>query len=100
MTQQTQETFETIRQWAVSTFGEATMLRIAQRADEEMWELLVAAHSADDAATLEEAADVVITLCNLPGLQAAIDAKMAKNRARKWKVMGDGTGYHVKETPE
>lgn len=100
MTQQTQETFETIRQWAVSTFGPANMVRTVDRAGEEFDELLAETDryfAGYPANVLEEAADVVITLCNLPGLQAAIDAKMAKNRARKWNVMGDGTGYHVKE---
>lgn len=91
------ETFDTIRDWAVSTFGPAAIARTIDRANEEMTELLEAEGIRDEAEVLEEAADVVITLANLPGLQAAVNAKMAKNRARQWKVMGDGTGYHVKE---
>jgi len=91
------ETPDTIRHWAVDTFGLAKISRILERTGEELVELNDAFVANDADAIIEEAADVVITLCNLPGLQAAIDAKMAKNRARKWQVMGDGTGYHIKE---
>jgi hypothetical protein len=99
------ETFDTIRQWAHDTFGQATVHRTVERAGEEWNELMDEIYEPwgdtkpSDALNMDrvlnEAADVVITLCNLPGLAAAIDAKMAKNRARQWKVMGDGTGYHV-----
>jgi hypothetical protein len=30
-------------------------------------------------------------------LDECVDAKMAINRARRWRVNGDGTGYHVKD---
>jgi hypothetical protein len=30
-------------------------------------------------------------------LRAEVDAKMKINRARKWKVNNDGTGYHIRE---
>lgn len=86
----TPETFETIRQWANDTFGTATVDRTIERAREEFDELME-----PDADKLEEAADVVITLCNLPGLAAAVERKMAKNRRRTWNVRGDGTGYHI-----
>lgn len=51
-----------------------------------------------------EAADVGIVLhalCAMKGidLQAEIDKKMAVNRSRKWRALGDGTGYHIKEPP-
>jgi hypothetical protein len=88
------ETADSIRQWAVDTFGEATPSRTVERAHEEFDELLLACTPQD---TLAEAADVVITLCNLPGLAAEIDRKMGINRARVWNVKGDGTGYHVKQ---
>jgi hypothetical protein len=42
-----------------------------------------------------EAADVIIVLLRIPGIAEAIQRKMAINRARQWKLMGDGTGYHV-----
>lgn len=52
-----------------------------------------------------EAADVAIVLHGLAhmrgfDLQAEIDKKMAVNRSRKWRALGDGTGYHIRETAE
>lgn len=92
------ETPDTIRDWVQANFGIATLDRIVERAVEEMDELTESISlGCDHLTVIEEAADVVIVLCNLPGLQDAINAKMAKNRARKWKVMGDGTAYHIKE---
>lgn len=87
------ETFETIRQWCEETFGPVAPDRIATRATEEMDELRA------DPTRVEEAADVVIVLARHPDLWAAVERKMAVNRARKWRLMGDGTGYHVKDTP-
>lgn len=48
-----------------------------------------------------ETADVVIVACGVADMRgfdlaAEVDKKMAINRARTWKVNGDGTGYHVK----
>jgi TPP-dependent indolepyruvate ferredoxin oxidoreductase alpha subunit len=92
------ETLPGIRQWACSTFGKATFSRVVERASEEMDELTeTISLGCDELTVLEEAANVVITLASLPGLQAAINAKMVKNRASRWKVMGDGTGYHIKQ---
>jgi hypothetical protein len=85
------ETFETIAQWCEETFGPATPERIASRAAEEMDELLADPHK------VEEAADIVIILSRHSGLWAAVEAKMAVNRKRKWRLMGDGSGYHVKD---
>jgi hypothetical protein len=85
------ETFKSIQQWAWDTFGRASVGRTLERADEEYIELQLAV---EDDEIFEEAADVIITLLNLEGVPEAIDRKMAVNRARKWKVMGDGTGYH------
>jgi hypothetical protein len=83
------ETFETIAQWCEETFGPVTPERTAKRAAEEMNELLA------DPSRVEEAADVVIVLSRYPGLWEAVERKMAVNRARKWRLMGDGTGYHI-----
>lgn len=92
------ETPDTILDWVQTNFGTATLERTIERAVEEMDELTESISLGCDRETvIEEAADVVIVLCNIPGLQDAINAKMAKNRARKWKVMGDGTAYHIKE---
>lgn len=85
------ETFDTIRQWCEETFGPATPERIASRAAEEMDELLA------DPSKVEEAADIVIILSRHPTLWAEIERKMSVNRKRQWRLMGDGTGYHVKE---
>jgi hypothetical protein len=48
----------------------------------------------------EEAADVQILLYGVAGmrgfdLRRATDRKMVRNRARSWRILGDGTGYHV-----
>lgn len=85
------ETFDTIRQWCEETFGPATPERIASRAAEEMDELLA------DPSKVEEAADIVIILSRHPTLWAEIERKMSVNRKRQWRLIGDGTGYHVKE---
>lgn len=50
----------------------------------------------------EEFADVNITLkvaaeMWYADLDSKTDAKMAVNRARRWKANGDGTGYHIKD---
>lgn len=87
------ETFETIAQWCEDTFGPITPERIVSRAGEEMDELLA------EPTRVEEAADVLICLARYPGLWAAVERKMKVNRGRKWRLMGDGTGYHIKPTP-
>lgn len=51
-----------------------------------------------------EAADVLIVLYGVAhmrgfDLHAEVDKKMLINRSRKWAARGDGTGYHIKETP-
>ena len=44
-------------------------------------------------------ADVLECLCRQAGttLQDAVDAKMAVNRKREWKLTGDGHGYHLRD---
>lgn len=84
------ETFDTIRQWAEETFGPITAARTIERAGEEFEELRA------DPSDISEAADVVICLARMPGLAAEIDRKMRVNRERQWRLVGDGTGYHVK----
>lgn len=95
-----------IAAWADETFGPApSKARIAARANEEMAELLRhTTADGDPAAITEEAADVVIILFRLArecgvDLMQAVDAKMAKNRQRVWKLDGTGHGYHVREAP-
>ncbi|WP_066918425.1 dATP/dGTP pyrophosphohydrolase domain-containing protein [Methylobacterium sp. CCH5-D2] len=84
------ETFATISAWAEATFGPITPERTVARADEEMVELRAEPDS------VEEAADVVICLARYAGLWAAVERKMAVNRTRQWRRVGDGTGYHIK----
>ena len=93
-----------VSEWARETFGPVEPIRAVVRANEEMAELLKAACCATSEADLEkmaeEAADVVIVLCHLAGalhidLGWAIEKKMVTNRLRKWRVDGDGTGYHI-----
>lgn len=84
--------------WAVATFGRGTLARAMQRTDEEYCELGEGLWGAK-AHVAEECADVVICLtrvCSILGfdLAAEVEKKMVKNHARKWRVIGDGTGYH------
>lgn len=89
------ETPQTIRAWALATFGEVSRTRGVARAAEEFGE------------ALDELADVTICLCHafrghwalwplLWLLRSRIDRKMRVNRARIWNIRGDGTGQHVK----
>lgn len=87
------ETFDTIRQWAEDTFGPITTARTVERAGEEFEELRA------EPEDVSEAADVVICLARIPGLWAEVERKMTVNRGRRWRLMGDGTGYHIKATP-
>lgn len=78
-------------------------LTIALRAAEELAELIEMLVE-DDAIpyACEEAADVSIVLDGILGahgreLEDERAKKMAVNRARKWKMTGEGCGQHVKE---
>lgn len=95
---------ESITDWQLATFGEATPERAFDRFLEEFDEM--AGASAVDTSNeklAEEAADVVITLAAWVkartglDLAIAVEQKMLVNRERKWDVRGDGTGYHVRE---
>ncbi len=101
------ETQESISAWAEEAFGRAgSNARLAGRANEGMAELIRAATSDRPARELiEEAADVVIVLYRMAArngfdLDAAIDAKMALNRMRKWTRDGTGHGYHLRTDKE
>lgn len=95
------ETSQTIREWGDATFGEARDLTaLVVRARGELDELEEALRAGDMPEAGREAADVVILLHRLVALAGMdlgeqVDAKMAVNRARKWKAAGDGTGGHV-----
>lgn len=96
------ENQKTISDWQLATFGiPSSCAAIAARANVEMSELLLKL-AADDMhpGALKEIADVVIVLMGLADdlngdLLAEVDRKMAINRARKWKMNGDGMGQHI-----
>jgi MazG-like family len=99
------ETQVSISQWAEATFGPSgSNARAVARANREMSELLEHV-TADDRhpGAAEEVADIVIVLYRIAtrlgvDLHPLIDAKMAKNRARTWRLDGTGHGYHVEES--
>ena len=92
-----------ITEWQVKTFGEAKPERAWGRMLEEFEEMIAALEQNEHAEKLsEEAADVVITLAawvqsHGHDLANEVEKKMAKNRARQWKLDGAGCGYHVKD---
>ena len=96
------ETEQSINEWAEATFGPTgSNASVAARALKELAELIQKL-TADDthAGAAEELADVEIVFARLwvrlgANRQAEIDRKMATNRARKWRLTGDGHGQHV-----
>ena len=90
------ETVESVTEWANETFGEATIEAQLKRAEKEIRELLDAT---DPAKIAEESADVCICLFRIIGTlnPEAINLKMEQNRARTWKLDGNGCAQHVKE---
>lgn len=96
------ETSASIAQWANETFGPVdSNLSIWRRAAKEFGELhdKLVANDADPGAP-EECADVAIVLARIlvahgKDLQAEVDRKMRINRARIWRLTGDGHGQHV-----
>lgn len=100
------ETQRTVARWARETFGPATNMRAATRANEEMAELLKAfAIDEHHPKAPEEMADILICMYRIAenlgvDLNAEVVKKMAINRARTWATDESGCGYHVKkETP-
>lgn len=99
------ENQKTISEWANSTFGPVTDYRAVRRMVEEVQELVEVCECNDindmDKVS-NECADILVTLYQVANtfgfdLHACVDHKMQINRARKWKIAGDGTGQHVKE---
>lgn len=118
------ETSTSISLWAEETFGPATALSTAIRAQVELTELVsklqrwAEGHPVgmgpqwlfmtpeDKAEVMAEVADIRIVLARIqtffpgaPTAEEAEDAKMAVNRARKWRLDGRGHGQHVDEEP-
>jgi NTP pyrophosphatase (non-canonical NTP hydrolase) len=91
------ETQATVNQWQAEQFPAARSAGVVNHLREEFREFLDAP---SDAEAAEEAADIVILLyfwASLTSfdLHAEIDRKMARNRARSWNILFDGTGRHV-----
>jgi 5'-deoxynucleotidase YfbR-like HD superfamily hydrolase len=91
------ETQATINQWQSEVFPNRTVDGDITHLKEEFKEFLDASSLAIQAI---EAADIVILLYAWASdvginLQDHIDAKMKINRARKWRILPDGTGRHL-----
>lgn len=83
--------------WARETFPDAGMIHHRVKVMEEYGEWLGATGSI---ASLEEAADIVITLAAWAeragwNLEQAIEWKLEKNRLRTWVRQKDGTYRHA-----
>ncbi len=97
------ETQSSVTTWGEQTFGPASTPDVlVARAAVEFDELMEAARAKDKDEVAHEMADVLIILYRVAtifgfDLNAAVDAKMRINRARKWAPKGDGTGSHIKE---
>lgn len=92
------ETIASVTAWANETFGAATVLAQIMRVEKEWLELKSLLGSGTSLGKIaEEAADVCICLYRVIGTldPEAINKKMAKNRARKWQVDGQGCAQHV-----
>jgi len=99
------ETQKTISEWATETFGyPASPQIIIDRMFQEVRELrnvdYLDVMNFDKVS--DECADIYIVMCQVANifgfdLHACVDHKMQINRARKWKLAGDGTGQHIKE---
>jgi hypothetical protein len=92
--------------WAEETFGKATALSTAIRAQKELTELIekLSYGVTDENEIMTEVADVQIVLARVqrffpgaPTAEEAVQAKMKINRARRWMLDGKGHGQHIKE---
>jgi len=96
------ENQKTISEWAEKTFGYPTRARSIARMLEEVEELKKIEITDDMSSFIkvaDECADIYITMCQVAStfglnLHVCINDKMQINRARKWKIAGDGTGQH------
>lgn len=99
------ETEASIEAWRAQTFGNyPSRQKMVARMNREMAELVDAVADRVPAEKIvEEVADVVIVAYGVAGclglnLHNAIDAKMAVNRKRTWRVK-EGIGHHVHDDP-
>lgn len=100
------ETQKTISEWATTTFGYPKLPQIIiDRLCVEVIELRNIDYSKDVDSfdkVSDECADILIVLYQIANIfgfniHACVDHKMQINRDRKWKIVGDGTGQHIKE---
>lgn len=97
------ETQKTISDWATKTFGYPKSTKVSvDRMLDEVNELKRLEPYNDFAyeKVADECADIYITMCQVMStigfdLHSCVNHKMEINRARKWKIKGDGTGQHV-----
>ena len=98
-----QETPESITQWAEQTFGATPVMNVATRMNVEVAELLNAiAAGSPSIHVLEECADVYIMLAQVfhmtapeQNLQEWVNNKMLINRTRRWGVTKNGKAQHL-----
>lgn len=93
-------------EWQRATFGETNPHAAFDRAAEEWIELeslqCISGLPAPALTVADEAADVCIVLAAFVAslgldLSECIEAKMQKNKARKWVLTGQGCGRHVED---
>ena len=88
------ETFDSIAEWQLETFPQGTAFGALRHMRRELAEIEESHKFGADQQVKEELADVYIlwvAACHRFGfsrdeMQQAIDAKMAKNRKRKWQA--------------
>lgn len=78
--------------WAVATFGEATVESTLRRIDQELREFYK-----DPVGEAKDIAIFLYRLMSVAGkdLDAEVDAKMEINRKRTWVLNGEGCGQHT-----
>lgn len=105
------ENQKTISEWGTKTFGFPksiqTIVDRMLKESKELEELMSDKYKNQGSSyhcdrIADECADIYIVMCQVMNtigynLHACVDHKMQINRARKWKIAGDGTGQHVKE---
>ena len=103
------ETQQMIAEWGFKTFGYPknpiviiNRMLIEVKELEEVIETQGCFNDAIYEKIADECADIHIVMCQVMttmgyNLQSCVDHKMEINRARKWKIAGDGTGQHIKE---
>jgi galactose-1-phosphate uridylyltransferase len=98
------ENQKTISEWGFKTFGypkdAIVIVKRMLKESNELEEAIKSDVTYDMIA--DECADIYIVMCHVFAtmgfdLHACVDHKMEINRARKWKISGDGTGQHIKE---